>query len=110
MFSGKGPIPACSSGNSWGQRDVLHSLLQGSVDGRRLLRAICRAQLVSALLRFLCWPLPTPVVAPVCSGINAREWFSSTVRDRQTFTLLLSASGIVLQLFTDPLLLRGQRI
>lgn len=53
---------------------------------------------------------PQLFLLSVCTGISAREWFSSTVRDRQTFTSLLSASGIVLQLFTEPLLLRGQQM
>lgn len=38
MFSGKGLIPACSSGNVWGQSNVLSSLLLRIGGGRGLFK------------------------------------------------------------------------
>lgn len=82
-------LPACSSGNAWGQRDVLHSLLQGTGGGRRLFRAICRAQLVSAPLRFCCWLLPPPDVAANCTGISVRGVFQYCKRQENFYFIAL---------------------
>lgn len=38
MFSGKGLIPACSSGNVWAQSNVLSSLLLRTGGGRGLFK------------------------------------------------------------------------